>query len=524
MEKGRLRTDMEYLANRVCEEFRKYDTFRRGMITAAAFSRALDDLGLRYGQQEVDSIMQYCTITDDGYVHYKELYRKLAPGTPRAKQSQAGDAIFPPDDEGRDNSSVASSHQNGHPFQQETLKPYGDMRTEFSPMEIDTEKVRHLYARWDRGLLTDAEFKSELYYQLGIEGNDEVERLLSVYGPSRNLSFGKLMHALQIDDFTNRKCRNPTAFAMTQGGRSKPNSRGTSDGKPRNPVNWDDGQGSSQKEQVETRADRIHRVLCAFVDGVTPSVVFRAQLQQCSVAITEEIDRLIRKHESGNSTQYRDYARVIFRNEPHVARDNRSYQEMGDANIDMPYAHGGAFAQRDQGFEDTSPYNDRRHADVKAPYATESERMPPMPKEDFLRGLQRPPDPRQEAQKKEMKVFASGVRKDQDNGDIIAWRDEGSEAASTPVRAESEANAAPPVRQEDPSKITGMAPGWRTNGDIISWTTKDVTPSEKRPRFGKRYFGGQHYATPFGTDADMMYDGGSSAAGCPAEAAGYRRN
>jgi hypothetical protein len=376
-------------------------------------------------------------------------------------------------------------------------------------------------------LLTDGEFKSELYTQLGIQDNEEVERLLAVYGPSRNLSFGKLMHALQIDDFTNRKCRNPTAFAMTRGASGgKPNSRGTSDGgKPRNPVNWDDGQGSQYQEPVETRADRIHRVLCAFVDGVTPSVVFRAQLQQCSVVIDEEIDRLIRKHESGNSTQYRDYARVIFRNEPNVGRDKASYQEMGGANIDMPYAHGGSFAHGDRGAEEV---RGRRHMnndnlDVRAPYATEqSGRMPPMPNEDFLRGLQRPPEPHKDPHKKDFKVFGAGVRKDQDNGDIIAWRDEGSEASAG---VESEANY--PVRQEDPSKITGMAPGWRTNGDIISWTTKDVTPHEKRPRFGKRYFGGQHYTTPFGTDADMLYEQGSNAGGYPDDAsgsfAGYRR-
>jgi len=491
------------------------------MITAAAFSRALDDLGLRYGQQEVDNIMQYCTITDDGYVHYKELRRKLAPDTPRAKQVQAGDAIFPPDD-GRDGgSSVASSlrHQGSEQYRQQ------GMRTEFSPPEIDTEKVRQIYARWDRGLLTDGQFKQELYSLLGIQSNDEVERLLAVYGPSRNLSFGKLMHALQIDDFTNRKCRNPTAFAMTQGDYgSRPNSRAASDGKPppRNPVNWDDGQGP-QSPPVETRAEYIHRVLCAFVDGVTPSVVFRAQLQQCQVPITEEIDRLIRKHESGNSTQYRDYARVIFRNDPNVQRDTAAYSPMGNANIDTPYAMHDTRAVQDRRSEDGSSHHP--DSDVRAPYATEPAMMPPMPNEDFLRGP-RPKDPAVDPHHKHLKVFGAGVRKDQDNGDIIAWRDEGSEFE---YRAEeSEANFMP-VRQEDPSKITGMAPGWRTNGDIISWTTKDVTPSEKRPRFGKRYFGGQHYTTPFGTDADMQ--DGSSAGGYPDDAsgggegsfAGYRR-
>merc|ERR1712134_114629 len=89
-------------------------------------------------------------------------------------------------------------------------------------MEIDAEKVRQIYARWDRGLLTDNQFKEELYSQLGMPPNEEIERLLTVYGPSRNLLFGKLMHALQIDDFTNRKCRNPQAFSMNQGAAQDP--------------------------------------------------------------------------------------------------------------------------------------------------------------------------------------------------------------------------------------------------------------------------------------------------------------
>ena len=65
------------------EEFKKYDTYNRGLITAAAFSRVLEDLGLKYGQKEVEEIMHYCIITEDGYVHYKELLELVAPATPQ---------------------------------------------------------------------------------------------------------------------------------------------------------------------------------------------------------------------------------------------------------------------------------------------------------------------------------------------------------------------------------------------------------------------------------------------------------
>jgi len=39
--------------HQVCQEFRKYDKYSRGLITAAGFSKVLSDLGLSYGQKEV---------------------------------------------------------------------------------------------------------------------------------------------------------------------------------------------------------------------------------------------------------------------------------------------------------------------------------------------------------------------------------------------------------------------------------------------------------------------------------------
>ena len=46
--------------------------------------------------------------------------------------------------------------------------------------------------------------------------------------------------------------------------------------------------------------------ICEFVDGRVPSLVFRAQLERCGVMITGVLDRLIRRHESDNSTQFKD--------------------------------------------------------------------------------------------------------------------------------------------------------------------------------------------------------------------------
>ena len=67
-EKARLKTDPDFLCQRVLREFKRYDKYNRGMLTAAGFSKVLDDLGLQYGQKEVSILMEYCTITTEGII------------------------------------------------------------------------------------------------------------------------------------------------------------------------------------------------------------------------------------------------------------------------------------------------------------------------------------------------------------------------------------------------------------------------------------------------------------------------
>jgi len=50
-----------------------------------------------------------------------------------------------------------------------------------------------------------------------------------------------------------------------------------------------------------------------------------------------------------------------------------------------------------------------------------------------------------------------------------------------------------------------MAPGWRTNGDIIGWSTKDVSPEVQKSISGKRIIGDSDLGRrPFGTEADKL--------------------
>lgn len=93
-ERTKLRTDPDYLLSRVLTEFKKYDTYNRGMITAGAFSKVLDDFELTYGQPEVATILEFCTIDNNGFVLYKELLRKFSPDTPRAKKAAAEEFVL----------------------------------------------------------------------------------------------------------------------------------------------------------------------------------------------------------------------------------------------------------------------------------------------------------------------------------------------------------------------------------------------------------------------------------------------
>lgn len=313
----RLQQDPEYLLAAVCREFQKVDSYHRGLITSSAFSSALRQLGLSYGQPEVDDILQYCTITDDGYVHYKELLQALMPHEPRAKQSSLKTTIFPSNFEGEDASARASD------VLYSGRDPYGPGRI---------EDIRKAFAAWERGRTSNDALKAQLR-GIGVQVTDELERLLVVYEAARTLPFSKFIAALQIDSNDGRRARNahgqpeaaPPAFV-----------RGAGAATPQQHQRLETRffaemcqSAASRSDVGSTYADTIatedlshlpslRQVMCDFVDGHIPGVTFRMQLQRFGVPMSAMLDKLIRTHECDNSVKFQDLARLMLRQDKQI--------------------------------------------------------------------------------------------------------------------------------------------------------------------------------------------------------------
>mmetsp|Transcript_56222 Transcript_56222/g.97653 ORF Transcript_56222/g.97653 Transcript_56222/m.97653 type:complete len:596 (-) Transcript_56222:63-1850(-) len=300
IDRARLRRDPEYLAHAVCEKFKQVDTYHRGLITAAAFQRALDELDLRCGQKEVDRVLQFCVITDDGYVHYKELMQYLAPEQPRAKQSSAKGTIFP-----EDRPKSRSGKMDDAASRQNSKVSSSNQRSTFIAERM--EDLQHAYARWDRGQLSNEGFKVEIR-GLGLSIPKELERLLVMHDMSRNMTFGQLMSAMQIDENDGRRARShyPQSETDTSAGYSAPSEDPRYAARPRSePSSW------SSVTNGDNSA--LRQAICDFVDGNIPAPAFRRQLHQCGVTVTPELARLITRHENANCVKFQEFTRHILR-------------------------------------------------------------------------------------------------------------------------------------------------------------------------------------------------------------------
>jgi len=308
IDKERLLRDPHYLLQAVSYEFQKVDTYHRGLITSSNFSQALSSLGLRYGQPEVEDILQYCTITDDGYVHYKELLRVVGPEAPRAKQSSLKGTIYPTQ-EAMMYEPSASASEAGE-----------SVRNGFFAGKSDD--IRKVFSRWEQGYLSNEDFKETLR-GLGFQVTRELESLLVTYGPARSMPFSKLMYALQVDANDGRRARNAHGQHATAGEQAN---RGAGQGS-----HWGNlapearYHGQSQASQSESASyditsaedlsnpQSLRQTICDFVDGHIPAVAFRMQLERFAVPMTSELDKLIRMHECDNSVRFQDLARLMLR-------------------------------------------------------------------------------------------------------------------------------------------------------------------------------------------------------------------
>lgn len=307
----RLRRDRVYLLHVVCGKFQEVDTYHRGLITSQGFSKALKDLSLSYGEPEVEAILEYCAVTGDGYVIYKELLSALGPSTPRAKQTTANAAIFPQD--GRDDASEPSPQQpSSRGSASQALQ---------GPMAGRTEAIRKVYARWERSHLTDAAFRQELI-GIGCTPTPEFDRLIATYGPSLSMPFSKLVSALQANEVDGRRAR-----SHHEVGRSEDASRHAGIR-----TSWEESSTGGAGCETPSRGPScseghegavLRQLICGFVDGRLPAVQLRRELSRIGVQITPELERLVRTHESGNCVGFGDFARLLMRQPGAIAEASR---------------------------------------------------------------------------------------------------------------------------------------------------------------------------------------------------------
>jgi len=323
IDQHRLREDTRYMLQAICGKFQEVDTYHRGLITSAGFSHALQACGLRYGQPEVDKILSYCNVTEDGYVMYKELLTALGPAAPRAKQSSANLAIFP-----QNSADDMSEYSAGAGYQDSSCSSAA-YQAEITPT-TNLDVIRKVYAKWERGFLPDSEFKRELI-GLGCRPTAELDRLLLTYGPSRSMPFSKLMYALQADENDGRRARNHHEVRSETGSVASSRFHGQDEAR--------------QADNASSRTEEMRQLICGFVDGMVPSVSFRRGLNQLSVEFSPELDRLIRIHESDNSVRFADFARLLLRQ----ASSSSNHRGMDDSRDTGWGAGGGSFGGRGGG-------------------------------------------------------------------------------------------------------------------------------------------------------------------------------
>eukprot|EP00920_Eleutheroschizon_duboscqi_P033805 GHVT01081166.1.p1 GENE.GHVT01081166.1~~GHVT01081166.1.p1 ORF type:complete len:716 (+),score=74.52 GHVT01081166.1:1726-3873(+) len=223
---------VEVMLRLVCDRLLCCDRYKRGMVTVSSFHEVLQKLDLAWGSPEVDMIMRYCLVTEDGFVHYKTLMLEfgrtrgvgiLSGGDSsyrRPKDSlhcrdNVAEALYPKEEVFEDDLAKRDDYQG----QMTKIARSGIGATEAIAMTAAssvphpavskrllgwtpemTARMQRLYRRWDRCGLRDHQF-IEALEELGVEVSVELRRALATFGPSRTLSFAQFMQTLHLTDF-----------------------------------------------------------------------------------------------------------------------------------------------------------------------------------------------------------------------------------------------------------------------------------------------------------------------------------
>ncbi|SBT79794.1 conserved Plasmodium protein, unknown function, partial [Plasmodium malariae] len=124
------------LIKKICNELKKRDKNKNGLITYNTFVDVMDIFQIEYGSTIIDYMMKYCVVTEDGFVNYKKLL-----------------LIHDP----------SKTIKNNSEYVEESINPkFIYMQDKYDDTDIRVQEkneiIRKLYSQWDKCLLKDEEF------------------------------------------------------------------------------------------------------------------------------------------------------------------------------------------------------------------------------------------------------------------------------------------------------------------------------------------------------------------------------
>jgi len=517
----------------------------RGLVTPASFSKVLDDLGLQYGQPEVAKVLEYCVINVDGFVAYKDLIKKFAPGTPRAKQAETEQFVLKANDIAMEREAT-SAQMSANVMQNNVMPPpLHDVTHMREFLARQTEEIRRLYSRWDRGMLTDRAFVNALEQDLHIPLTDEFRHVMAVHGPSRNLSFAKLMTSLRIDNFLGKSSNRqaPTkmpekiftnlqdassdmgAYDLRQYSEPIESGRQPQMGQiRRNPITWDSHTGLKVAELQKTeklspnRFNDIHMGQNLAADYVDPATLAEQTHNPYNYRATEDVRNLDRDRFLRSAIYHfcdGKYGSWVFRQQLAEAgvlitieldRLIRQHESSNSAKV-ADFLSAISRNEKSYQVEARSPryreeMSSKRSSEpgpmtssLQTPYATELT-MPQKQAVTYADASMVVPDiitwNKQPPRKPNKSLHPEHIA-NRSGGDIIAWRRDDSKEGANGANT-NDAVAKPSARNYGNDDVM----------NIISWNGGEPLDIEAAHRTGKKCFRvaetGHH--APFGTDAD----------------------
>ncbi|CRG93694.1 conserved Plasmodium protein, unknown function [Plasmodium gallinaceum] len=333
--------NFQVLIKQICNELKKRDKNKNGLMLYNSFIEVMDMFQIEYGSHIIDYLMKHCSVTEDGFVNYKNLL-----------------LIHDPSKTVRNNSEcIAESINPKFIHVQDKCEDID------KSMQKKNEIIRKLYAQWDKCLLKDEEFKNKLI-EANIDITPEFERALYLYGPSRSLSFANVMKTLYINNCRNRKNRNNFINKIKDEKWRKLNVDENTQcfQEPnRNPIAWEEPNiidADNLIENVEVISkylngeenfnlnkeiiskdffnNTVKNLIKNYIANKISEKEFYLYLSKLNISITQELNNLIKYHESDSNGKFKDFATIIHRciprNITHNLQTNVESAEVGRNN------------------------------------------------------------------------------------------------------------------------------------------------------------------------------------------------